>query len=265
VKRGAQLGIALFSTAAVVLIAVVDTRSASPGPLASVHGREEKLSGDGDCSSCHGGWFSNMTESCSECHERIEQQIESHEGLHGALSRTQAVQCAACHSEHHGPSFALVNKQSFALAGSASIESFDHRLVGFDMQGKHLSIDCNECHEHAFDSALDKGELRFGGLDASCTACHVDVHEGKFVLSCTACHGQETWDELHSEGHEKHLPLIGGHGDVECRKCHEEDTPHALEALGGKKDRPNDRECTVLPRVAALSRVHQAASRNRWR
>jgi hypothetical protein len=243
VKRSIQFGIALCSAAAVVLAAVVDTQRTSPGPLTSVHGREPDLQGSSNCSSCHGGWFSSMTDSCQECHEFITDQIESGEGLHGAVSPSRARQCALCHSEHHGPGFAIVNKQSFALAGVPDASAFDHQLVGFDMQGRHRELECTECHENALAPVLEAGARRFVGLDQSCVTCHEDVHEGEFVLSCTACHGQQTWDELHSVGHERHLPLVGGHAAVSCRSCHDQDDPHSLEALGGAKDSPPTREC----------------------
>ena len=38
--------------------------------------------------------------------------------------------CAMCHSEHHGAGFALVNRRSFAVAGVADVERFDHLEQG---------------------------------------------------------------------------------------------------------------------------------------
>jgi hypothetical protein len=243
VKRSLQLGIALCSAGAVVLVAVVDTRRTSPGPLTAVHHADPELEGARNCSACHGGWFSSMSASCQDCHELISEQIETAEGLHGAVSPSRARQCALCHSEHHGPGFAIVNKQSFALAGVPDAAAFDHQLVGFDMQGRHRELECSECHENAGVAVLPAGARRFVGLDQSCVTCHEDVHEGAFVLSCTACHGQQTWEELHSTGHERHLPLVGGHAAVSCRECHDEEDPHSLEVLGGGVDSPASRRC----------------------
>ena len=40
----------------------------------------------------------------------------------------------------------LANRQAFALAGVPDPARFDHQLVGFDMQGRHLELGCVECH-----------------------------------------------------------------------------------------------------------------------
>lgn len=241
--RGAHVWIALFSAAAVVLVAVVDIGRTSPGPLTAVHQREPDLLGKSGCNDCHGGFLSNMTDSCLECHADIETQIDSNDGLHGVVGRTKAMQCALCHSEHHGESFAIVNKSSFVQAGIPRPGEFDHRLIGFEIAGRHIEIGCAECHLNANATVLPKGEKRFGGLDQDCASCHEDPHKGQMAVACAACHGQNKWDRLYSLGHEKNLPLIGGHADVSCRKCHAETTSHSLEALGDRARRPTARTC----------------------
>lgn len=230
--RWTRWGLALCSLGAVALLALVDLERKAPGPLTSVHGREEALAGQSGCNACHGGWFSTMTTSCLECHADVTQQIDEGRGTHGLVEKTKAEQCSLCHSEHHGPNFAIVNRQSFALVGVPDPNAFDHALVGFEMDGKHLDLKCAECHLHAEDVVLEKGARRYMGLDQDCASCHTDVHEGRMVVSCASCHGQTQWDGLHSLGHEKQLPLVGGHGDVGCRTCHAENTSHSLEALG---------------------------------
>lgn len=240
---GPRVLVALFSLAAVVLIGLVDMERTSPGPLTSVHGRDPDLAEADSCSECHGGWFSEMTESCEECHERIAQQIDAAEGLHGRLDATLAERCATCHSEHHGESFPLVNRRSFALAGVPDPKDFEHRLVGFAMEGKHLELACTKCHEHAEAAVLPEGALRFGGLESDCAKCHEDVHKGQFDLGCTACHGQQKFDVLHSDGHERVLPLIGGHELNNCRECHAKDSAHALEIVGDTGVAPPQRDC----------------------
>ncbi len=246
--RGLRLWIGIFSLSTVVLLAVVDMRRTSPGALSTVHGREEELSGKRDCRECHGSWVTSMAEACLDCHTAIAAQIDGTdeappEGLHGMLGKEKAQRCALCHSEHHGNGFALVNAQSFAQAGVESVDSFDHRLIGFTMDGAHLALDCAECHEHANDPVLGKGMQRYLGLDQDCASCHDDPHEGRMVVACADCHGQDAWDELASLNHARHLPLVGGHAGVSCSACHEEKGTHALELLGTAKRRPRTREC----------------------
>ncbi|MBK8180850.1 MAG: hypothetical protein IPK67_18555 [Planctomycetes bacterium] len=234
---GVRFWLAALSLALVVGIAVVDLRRTSPGELSRAHARDEKLEGGANCSACHGGFFSGMTESCSECHEPISEQIENASGLHGTIGdRARAEQCSSCHSEHHGPGFELVNRQSFLLAGVSDPQEFDHQRIGWRMDGAHLDLACSECHEHAFAPVLPEGAKRFIGLEQDCASCHEDPHEGRMKASCASCHGQATWQGMNAVGHEKHLWLVGGHGDLDCRQCHAKDTSRALEAM--EKDGP---------------------------
>lgn len=269
-KRATHLLLALFSGSAAVLAAVVAMERTSPGPLASVHGREPDLAGRSDCSACHGGLFSNMTDACLDCHDAIAAQLERHEGLHGVLPEADAARCAACHSEHHGPGFALVNVQSFARAGVPDPEQFEHRMIGFPMDGKHLELDCSECHPNAFDTVLASGERRYIGLDQDCAACHEDAHEGRMQVACAACHGQTAFTEPASIGHERFLPLVGGHADVACLECHAKEGTYSLDVLGTGEGRLRPRACLdchesphtqdFVAGVAALVEMQPAAS-----
>ena len=146
--RSPGLWIGFFSLLAVLGVAIVDMRRTSPGPLATVHGRVPELNGRSGCAECHGGLLGGMTKACLDCHEVIGEQIELADGLHGSIEPERAQLCALCHSEHHGPSFALVNRSSFAQVGATSVEDFDHALIGWEMSGAHLENECSDCHEN---------------------------------------------------------------------------------------------------------------------
>ncbi len=241
-RNSTRFLIALVSAASVMLVAVSDMGRTSPGALSAVHGREDELTGRSDCSACHGGFFTTLSEACLECHEAIRTQVAAGEGLHGVLG-ARVEQCGLCHAEHHGSGSALVHRQSFALAGVPRLEEFDHRRIGFPMDGAHLPLECVACHENARVAVLPAGERRYLGLDQDCASCHEDAHEGRMELACASCHGQETWDGLHSEDHERFLPLIGGHGGLACLECHAEEGTHGLERLGGRGSKPSARAC----------------------
>ena len=157
------------------------------------------------------------------------------------MGEGQAERCALCHSEHKGAGFAIVNQQSFAQAGTTS-DAFDHSMIGFEMGGAHLKLQCRDCHENASVPVLPRGQTRFLGLDQNCAGCHEDVHEGRMKIGCAKCHSQEAFDVHGSLGHEEFLHLSGGHADVECRTCHANRTPHSLEAIGAQRGHPR-REC----------------------
>jgi len=241
--RRTSLFLALVSLGAVVSLAVIDMRRTSPGPLSAVHGRIEKLQGRSGCAECHGGLLTSMTSACRECHAEIAEQLDHDHGLHGVLVPELGERCALCHGEHLGPGFAGVNTQSFRQAGFESAEKFQHARVGFEMSGKHLEIACADCHQNASKSVLAEGERRFLGLKQECTSCHADVHKGAMHVACVACHGQTRWDALASAGHERFLPLTGGHAGVECRKCHEKGGERALENQGAASRKLAPRTC----------------------
>ena len=237
------LWIGVLSLCAVLLMGIVDMQRTSPGELATVHQRDPDLAAKNSCSECHGGWLSSMTSACLECHELIGTHVEEGRGLHGVLEDGLAQRCAACHSEHHGPGFMIVNDQSFRAAGVPDVEEFDHGMIGFAMDGEHLELDCTECHEYAETQQLPEGANRFLGLDRDCATCHEDPHEGAMVVDCASCHGQTAFDDLFSLGHEEFLPLVGGHGEASCRDCHGEGDAHSLEVVGAAGPRPDARDC----------------------
>ncbi len=241
--RRTSLVLALASLGAVVLLAVIDMRRSSPGPLSAVHGRLTKLQGRSGCAECHGGLLTSMTSACRECHTEIAEQLDAGHGLHGVLDQELGQRCALCHGEHLGTGFAVINTQSYRQAGFESAEKFEHARVGFSMSGKHLEIACAECHKNAAQGVLAEGQRRFLGLKQECTSCHEDVHKGAMHVGCVACHGQSKWDALASVGHERFLPLVGGHADVECRKCHPKSGERALENEGAPARKLAQRTC----------------------
>ncbi|MDH3590659.1 MAG: hypothetical protein OER88_02180, partial [Planctomycetota bacterium] len=241
--KNPRVWLAIVSAAVVVYAVVGLSGRSSPGPLSAVHGRDAKLTGFNGCAQCHGGWFGSMAEACLSCHEPIERQMEARRGLHGALEPAKANECATCHSEHHGAQFQLVNRQSFAHAGVPDPLQFDHKLIGYEMDGKHLELSCGECHKSANVAVLPEGGQRYTGLDQDCETCHKDPHKPSHVLSCTECHGQKSWKDLAPTDHDDDLPLLGGHAGVSCVTCHKEDSPHALSNSG--RERARRRDCTA--------------------
>jgi hypothetical protein len=253
-RTAARALIALASLGAVLVVAYVDVERTSPGPVALVHARIADVDGGANCSACHGGWRTSMTEACLECHAPIAQQIAGGRGLHGTLASASVSQsgaalvtdpnaCGRCHGEHHGASFTLVHARSFVLAGVPDVLAFDHARIGWPMDGRHSELECTECHTHATATQLPEGTTRYLGLDRSCASCHEDPHEGVLTLACAECHVQTSFEQHVPVGHERHLPLTGGHAALSCRECHAEGSAHSLEILAGRRARPPSRGC----------------------
>lgn len=245
-----QITVTVASLLAVGVVVFGDFRRESPGPISRVHAQVEELENGSACKQCHGGWFSTMVKSCLECHPAIAEQFEQQKGLHGSLAAGKPRECARCHGEHHGESFALVNRLAFAQIGVPDRKAFDHEVIGFRMEGRHLELGCSQCHANAEVEVLAPGTHRFLGLSRECASCHDDPHEGRMQLSCTTCHGQRTFAVQTPQHHENHLPLVGPHAGVGCRECHAQTTAgHALEVQGGPQRGParDCRDCHEAP------------------
>jgi hypothetical protein len=264
--RSPRFWILVFSALAVLWLGLIDLRRTAPGELSGAHQQVSDLVGFGSCAQCHGGWLSSiglggarsphetMAAACQHCHKEIGPQIAAGTGFHGVMGRDQAIQCATCHSEHHGPEFAMVNRQSFLRAGVDGRDAFRHETIGFAMDGRHLEHACVVCHVHADAFQLQEGQKRFLGLDQDCATCHHDAHEGSMGHACATCHGQTAFHWLDPEDHDRFLPLVGGHARLACRTCHAQGTSHALESYGRGTPPParTCAECHQSPHAPAF-------------
>jgi hypothetical protein len=216
VTLAAVVGIAWWS---------LDTRS-SPGPLHPSHAAVTALAGGAGCAACHADndflAGASLSRSCNECHAPIRAQMERGTGIHGSLDAALADDCARCHLEHIGDSVGLVTVNSFARAGIASPELYDHdHAGGLDLAGRHRELRCENCHVNAGNDMLEEGQARFLGLSQECTACHNDVHKGELGGDCAKCHGQEQpFKDAALFAHPMGFPLVDGHANLQCSACH---------------------------------------------
>ena len=187
-----------------------DFEAFSPAPLFNHDQTNFALEGahqDVDCASCHQVETRNGREfqefagitfgQCSDCHEDV------HHGRFGT-------ECRACHTVN---SF-----QQFIGAGR-----FDHNITNFPLIGRHRALDCTSCHTG--ETAANQPFQEFANINiGQCSACHEDVHDGKFGADCRACHNESSFlGSSNSETFDHTLtdfPLLGSHGSVDCRACH---------------------------------------------
>ncbi len=91
---------------------------------------------------------------------------------------------------------------------------FDHQFqTDFPLDGKHLQVDCNECHVSTV----------FSEVQTNCSSCHLDVHENQFDDNCQTCHSTDTWidiSEMVLFHDETSFPLTGVHAGLDCQICH---------------------------------------------
>lgn len=159
------------------------------------------------CFACHvdertDKWtFRNMGDACADCHEDIHQ---------GYIDEKYYPKddCRYCHG----------NEAWTAV-------SFDHGITDWPLDGKHMEVDCRECHfvENANNS--DGWEQQFTNLDTDCNSCHENVHGRDFEISgvtdCARCHVTDNWYPERFNHDLTNFPLEGQHSKIACSSCHE--------------------------------------------
>ncbi len=136
--------------------------------------------------------FLGLTPSCIACHEDIHR---------GQLSES----CGDCHQE----------------TGWRPVSGFDHGKARFILEGKHVDVDCKQCHAGESGSD-DVAAMIFKPLAFDrCLDCHQDEHEGQLAQDCTTCHSVEGWKPVSGFSHNKaRFSLTGKHEDTACESCH---------------------------------------------
>ncbi len=216
----------------------------SPGKLSKSHSFLEGMS---NCTKCHEMGAGPSVEKCLSCHREIALSLDNRRGYHHRSVNVGKKPCFECHSEHAGVEFDLVHWPD-------GIKGFRHAESGYDLEGKHRTLDCRSCHKPEFikedlkkyQSEIDL-EKTFLGLHKECGSCHADEHRGQLEGDCLACHVQDAWVPARGFDHQRSkFPLAGKHRDVACGRCH----PTVNEASAAD---PKDRSFVKYAGVASAS------------
>ena len=158
------------------------------------------------CFACHQKdgqkrWkFKSLGTQCIDCHDDIHK---------GELDDKYYInrECENCHTE------SLWSK----------IDSFDHSKTNFDLEGKHLAIECSACHKKESENI----PVKFKGIAQSCDKCHEDQHHGQFAgngtTDCGKCHTPVNWGASKFDHNNARFKLDGAHTKLSCEKCHTKD------------------------------------------
>lgn len=192
----------------------------SPGDLTKHHAA---LEGMFNCTKCHEVGEKVSDQKCLACHKEIKTRMDGNRGFH-ASKEVKSKNCAQCHSDHHGRNFHIIRLDE---------KSFDHNLAGFELTGKHKTIDCRACHKP--DLVLDDRDLfnkdrTFMGVKTDCASCHSDPHQKTLGQKCADCHTTEGFEKATKFNHDKSsFPLAGKHKNVDCIECHKKETRNGAE------------------------------------
>jgi Cytochrome c7 and related cytochrome c len=140
-----------------------------------------------ECKDCHKSTnYKEAPKDCYSCH----QKDDKHEGQEGRS-------CELCHVE----------------SDWKTVPRFDHGLTRFPLLGKHIKVECKDCHKNP----------RFKDAQRACLACHVkdDKHKKTLGPACEQCHNARTWKAWDFD-HDKRTKYVldGKHKGVTCAACH---------------------------------------------
>jgi len=174
-----------------------------PGQVTEAHAGIES-----ECSDCHAPFSKTLQRDlCLACHDHkaVMEDLQAGTGFHGRSETVANVECATCHGEHEGRESDIVG---------LDMDTFDHGLADFVLEGAHTEPVCEDCHE--------SGKL-FREAPSVCFDCHEkdDSHQGKLGEDCGKCHQETAW-QTNTFDHTKDTEYIlkGAHEVVECALCH---------------------------------------------
>ena len=150
------------------------------------------------CSDCHQDGFRNFDlNSCVSCHQEVQPDfMDDHTALFGTA-------CLACHD-------------GLETYGS----DFDHDQFAFKLEYLHTNLACDQCHAQA------TGLEMLQATSQACEFCHQkdDVHQEQMGDQCGVCHTPKGWGFAIFDHSSTGFILTGGHDDLECLNCHQDET-----------------------------------------
>lgn len=174
---------------------------------------------------------SHLATPCYSCHYK-------NDNWHFIITGSK---CITCHSNVHGDEISDIyfdkNKCEFCHTTISwdSIE-FDHSTTEFELNGKHKTATCRDCHFKTDEN--NNVKQRFIELETNCTECHNDIHQGQFVINekvlCENCHTSENWKPVLFDHAKTNFSLEGAHKNVSCNKCHKQVTKNDIAFINYK-------------------------------
>lgn len=151
-----------------------------------------------ECSACHQGTTSGLTNNCYNCHTDDYNSAPLH------LNQSLPTSCELCH-----------NTSVWTQV------SFDHQTTGFPLTGAHSNTQCSACHQNGYS-----------GTPVDCISCHTDDYNSTtnpnhlaagFPVTCQDCHSTNAWQPAQFDHDAQYFPIYSGkHKDKwnTCSDCH---------------------------------------------
>jgi len=151
------------------------------------------------CEQCHlNGQFSGMQKNCIDCHRTDFNGVKNPNHMSASFSSD----CLTCHSMN-------VWKPA----------TFDHGATRFALTGKHLFVQCQDCHTNG----------NYQLVYSNCYQCHQSDYQkttnpnhanNNFAQTCELCHSNAGWSPAAFDHSLTKFVLTGKHTSTLCNSCH---------------------------------------------
>ncbi|NUO19695.1 hypothetical protein HUU59_09630 [bacterium] len=153
-----------------------------------------------DCAQCHvGGQYTGTATACADCH--------------------QADYDGATNPVHDAAAFGSSCEQCHSTESWRPADFDNHHLTAFPLTGRHIEVNCLECHVGG----------QFSGTPADCWSCHQEDYNAttdpnhvasNFPQNCEVCHSTDNWNDALFDHNLTSFPLTGAHVQTNCLDCH---------------------------------------------
>lgn len=131
--------------------------------------------------------------------------------------------CASCHTDVHQKTLPGDCAKCHTTTAFKPASRFDHNKADFALKGKHVNVDCIECHKK--ETRNGQEFQNFAGVNfQNCNSCHEDPHKNQLGTACKTCHVEESFTNLSGLPRFNHsstaFPLKGKHKSLGCAECH---------------------------------------------
>ncbi|MGB5661692.1 cytochrome c3 family protein, partial [Eudoraea sp.] len=162
---------------------------------------------------------SHQTTDCFACHAETSNPVTVFQDKR----RISENSCVSCHTDVHNGEYGnecIKCHRESSFLSLRSMDFFDHTVTDYPLEGKHVAVDCRQCHEKRFSTPIDF---------SACKNCHDDYHRGEFKVNdvspdCVECHSLENGFDYSLYTLEQHqtssFPLEGAHNATPCFACH---------------------------------------------
>ena len=191
----------------------------------------------------------HATADCAACHRQLAATDRAATAFGSArvMIRPSHAACVDCHGDPHRGRFRAPSPRArkadclachdMATFSPARYDARMHQECEFKLDGAHLSVPCQACHDElkaprAKSTLLaDAAWLRpltFASKQRLCADCHANPHGGQFEHrkdhgACQGCHGPDAFVPADRFNHDRdsHFKLEGAHRRTPCAACHE--------------------------------------------